>query len=396
MVLQQDEIFMYQALQLAQKGQYSARPNPMVGALLVEHGHIIKKAFHAQAGMPHAEQALLNEISAPLNEATLYVTLEPCCHTGRTPPCVNEIIAKKIPRVVVATTDPNPLMSGKGITLLKEAGVEVIVGVLRNEAVLQNAGFFKRMQENRPFVRAKAAMSLDAKVAMASGESQWITDVSARQAGHLWRARSGAIVTTAQTVIQDDCLLTVRYPALSKELPEGVCFSQPLKVILDQHLSIPPHAKIFDKNRILLVVGEVVSKHQRDLFYQKLPGGHQVEIVAFPIQAQHLAFDTILQYLSECQINDVFIEAGPTFLTALLQSQTIDELLLYVAPDLLGAQTLSLQNLQLPTLQQRITGSFSDVRKVGRDLELRVALSEWAKTKSHFNQQQEYLCHFIP
>lgn len=396
-MMSQDEVFMYQALQLAQSGQYSARPNPMVGAVLVQNGHIIGQAFHAQAGTGHAESLLFQTLNHPAEGATLYVTLEPCCHYGRTPPCVDEIIARKVKRVVVATEDHNPAVNGQGIHALKAAGIEVTVGVLKQQARTLNSGFFLRMKEKRPFMRAKVAMSLDGKVAMQTGESQWITSEAARQAGHLWRARSGAMLTTVETVLQDNCQLTVRCPDLLKKIPKNAEFFQPLKVIVDQYLSVPPQASIFDTQKIVIAVGPTVSKQQKAQFIHKLPTDHRVEILHFPLENGHIAMHKVMAYLAECEINDVLIEAGPRFLTGLLKTQQVDELLFYIAPDLMGIQTLGMQQLEYTHLSEKLRGEFCQIRKVGRDLEARVLISDWAKTHSISKEpHQEFLCSFIP
>lgn len=394
--MQPDEIFMYQALQLAERGRYTARPNPMVGALLVQNGQVIGEGFHAQAGLAHAERALFEQHKHPAAGATLYVTLEPCTHTGKTPPCIDLVLQHKPKRVVIAAADPNPLVCGRGIEKLIEHGVEVTLGVLQDQAVALNRGFFLRMQHQRPYVRAKVAMSLDGKVAMSNGESQWITGGAARQAGHLWRARSGAIITTYETVRQDDCQLTVRNPALIEVLPENTVFQPPIKVILDQALRSAPSAKIFAQGRVVVAVGLQVSKVQIAEFLSALPKNHQVEVISFPTNGAHLAFDAILQYLAELQINDVLIEAGPRLLTALLEQQHVDELVIYMAPDLLGQQTMSMQSLQISSLKDRLEGQFHAMKKVGRDLEVTLLLSDWAKTNTaEFEFQQEFLCNIM-
>lgn len=396
-MMKQDEIFMHQALQMARMGQYSARPNPLVGAVLVQNGQIVAKAFHAQAGKGHAEKELFSQYEGAMEDATLYVTLEPCSHFGRTPPCADEIIARKIKRVVIATEDPNPKVNGKGIQGLKDAGVDVSVGVLRAEAISQNAGFFLRMIENRPLVRAKVAMSLDGKVAMHSGESQWITDVPAREAGHLWRARSGALLTSCETVIKDDCQLTVRHPALPSLLPEQIDFQPPLKVILDKTLQTPPSAKIFKHTEVLIAVSSAVSEQKRKHFLSQLPAFHQVKIVEFPLESNHIAFGAVLHYLAELEINDVMIEAGPKLLTGLLQAKQIDELLLYIAPSLMGVNTLAMQSLEFSSLSEVLRGDFYDVKTVGKDIEARMLISDWAKTNNPtIKNTQEFVCSFIP
>lgn len=394
--MQQDEVFMYQALQLASLGQFTARPNPMVGALLVKNGQVIGEGFHAQAGLPHAERVLLSKCALKTTDATLYVTLEPCTHTGRTLPCIDEVLKHPLKRVVIATADPNPIVRGNGIAALKSKGIEVVTNVLHDRAIALNIGFFTRQQTQKPYVRAKVAMSLDGKVAMQTGESQWITSDKARQSAHLWRARSGAIITTHETVKQDDCQLTIRNPKLADQIPPDADFVAPLKVILAKDLNLSPKSKIFEQGKCLVTISTAISESQQAAFLEQLPNADNVKLVCFPLEGEHLAFGAILQYLAEIEINEVMVEAGPKLLTGLLKEQHIDELLLYMAPDLMGQQTQSMQNLSFSTLAEKLQGEFYQINKVGRDLECRVLLSPWSKEKLQIADfKQELLCSSI-
>lgn len=390
----QDDVFMYQALQAARLGQYTARPNPMVGALLVQNGEVIAQACHAQAGLAHAEQALLSQLDhCSTADATLYVTLEPCTHQGKTPPCVDAIFQHPLKRIVIATPDPNPFVHGKGIAQLRKQGLEVSVGVQAELAIALNIGFFTRMIHKRPFVRAKVAMSLDGKVAMASGESQWITSEPARLDGHLWRAKSGAVLTTAATLKQDNCQLTVRHPKLRERLPKGASFTAPIKVLIDQHLDSCPKSNFFAQGTCLVAMSAAVDSDKQQRFLAQLPERHAVSLIPFPLEKGHIAFTALLQHLAECEVNEILIEAGPTFLTGLLEANLIDELLVYTAPDMLGQQSRSMQSLNVATLADKQQGAFYHVKPVGRDLRSRVLISHWAKQNLKTAAlNQELLC----
>ena len=386
-----DRSWMQEAIELAQQGVYTARPNPMVGAILVKGGRALQSGWHQQAGTPHAEFHALQGLPTNLQDATLYVTLEPCCHQGRTPPCVDLILKHNIGRVVVATLDPNPLVSGKGIQKLRAAGVLVDVGILEQEAQQQNVGFMSRFTRQRPYVRAKMGMSLDGKIAMQSGESQWITSPSARLAVQKWRAQSGVILTTQQTVLADNCLLNVRDETVLAQMPQGIEFLQPKRLVIDNNLKMLSEANIVngqcrDQNSdVIVAVGrETVSNLELGEWQSELLSlsAKNIKCVSFPQDinnAHHIDFDSVLQYFAEMQINDVFVEAGPRFLNYLLENNFVDELVLHIAPDLLGANTLAMQNLNIEQLKDKISGEYHKVQSLGRDIQAQVLISAYAK-----------------
>lgn len=296
--------FMTSALKVAHQGLYTARPNPMVGCVIVKQGKIIGEGAHVQYGSNHAEIMALSSLSDSPKEATCYVTLEPCVHFGKTPPCVQALIDAQIKRVVIAMTDPNPLVQGRGIKQLQNAGIQVEVGCLSKEARALNLGFIMRHTQGRPYVRAKMALSLDGRIAMASGESQWITGPAARQKVQHLRAQSGAIITGSNTALVDNARLTVRDPALLSSLPTTL--TPPLRVVMDRQARVPKNAAIFSKDAPYWHVTDPLSPSE------------------------------MLHALANKDINDVLLEAGPTLLDAFLIADCVDEMTLFYAPKLLG------------------------------------------------------------
>ncbi|MBN9288608.1 MAG: riboflavin biosynthesis protein RibD [Gammaproteobacteria bacterium 39-13] len=374
--------FMRQALALAALGQYTAHPNPRVGCILVKEGHIVGQGCHWQTGCAHAEVNALQDAKGEGVGATCYVTLEPCAHVGRTPPCIHALIEAKIKKVVIATLDPNPKVAGKGVRALEAAGIEVVVGVLQQEAQSLNKGFFSRMQRQRPYVRGKIGMSLDGRVAMANGESQWITSVDSRADVQYWRARSGAILTGSQTVKQDNCRLTVRQMK-TLDLPE-ISFQQPLRVIVDSKLSISAQAEIFcQPGRTVVATTSTLCSSKQKEWINALPLAHrsQVECIALAEKENHVDLLALMHWLGEREINDVLVETGPTLMGALLQQGLIDELLLYIAPKLLGSEAKGMIHIPgISKLADHIAGAFAEMEQVGSDLRLVVKLSDFART----------------
>ena len=369
---EQDILYMRQAIALARQGEFTARPNPMVGCVIVANSEIVGQGSHLQCGEAHAEINALKQAANAAKGATAYVTLEPCAHVGRTGPCVDALIQAGIKRVVIATQDPNPLVSGKGIKALEAAGILVTQGVLSHEAKSLNPGFFSRMQRQMPYVRVKLGMSLDAKVAMNDGQSQWITSSEARFDVQKWRAKSAAILTTSSTLLQDNCRLTVR------EI-EGVV--TPLRVVLDTHLKSPPNSQLFcEPGKVVVAVSEKVSANKIDDWLQAV-NSSDVDCIGLPLDSeQHVDFSVLLAWLADNDVNDLLVEAGGHFLGALLEAGLVDELLVYVAPKLLGNNTVSMANLpNIHTLSEHINGEYIDIDKIGPDIRLRIALSEFAR-----------------
>ena len=323
-----DQRSMTRALELARKGVYSTHPNPRVGCVIVVDGQVVGEGWHARAGEPHAEVHALRQAGAKARGATAYVTLEPCSHHGRTPPCAEALVQAGVARVVAAMQDPNPQVAGRGLARLQEAGIEVVCGVLESQARELNVGFIKRMQYGLPYVRVKLAMSLDGRTAMASGESKWITGAAARADVQHWRARSGAILTGADTVLADDPALTVRLDQGSDTARNrGAEFVPPLRVVLDTHLRSLAAGRVRDGSAPTLYLHGPQAR---------VPTGIQAEFAELPLRGGHVALDAALALLGERGINEVQAEAGPALCGALLRAGRVDELLLYQAPLLLG------------------------------------------------------------
>ncbi|MFW6527401.1 bifunctional diaminohydroxyphosphoribosylaminopyrimidine deaminase/5-amino-6-(5-phosphoribosylamino)uracil reductase RibD [Acinetobacter baumannii] len=351
--LKQDQYWMQQAIELAKRGLYSTKPNPNVGCVIVKDDQLIGEGFHPKAGQPHAEVFALREAGVHAQGATAYVTLEPCAHYGRTPPCAEALVKAQVKKVVVACPDPNPLVAGKGVQILKNAGIEVEIGICEDLAAKLNQGFLKAMSTGMPYVRLKVASSLDGRTAMASGESKWITGSAARQDVQHWRAISGAVITGIDTVIADDCQLNVR--SLHNIDIETV--AQPKRVILDRRGRLPLTAKILENPETVMVMGPY-RPELADL------GVIQLEIQ--PLK-------TLLQTLSkQYQIYDVLIEAGATLSSAFLQEGLIDEMISYVAPTLLGQSARAMFNADFEYMAQQLRFKLLDVTQLDQDIRLRL------------------------
>ena len=363
-----DHQFMSEALAQAQKSLYSSNPNPRVGCVIVKDGKVIGRGHTQKVGGPHAEvQALADVKARGLNAqgATVYVTLEPCNHTGRTPPCVDALIESKPALVVVAMSDPNPLVAGQGLERLKAAGIEVRCGLLEAEAQNLNRGFISRMTRGLPWVRLKIAASLDGKTALPNGQSQWITGPLARADGHHWRAQACAIVTGVGTVKEDDPTLNVREVQTDR---------QPLKIIIDSRLEIPPSAKIMknlDEAGVLIVCADLSSPDLQ----QKAQAFEErgIEVIALANPQGKVDLPKLFAYLAqEREMNEVHIESGFKLNGSMLREHCVDELLLYYAPFFMGegigmANVSPLQNLDLRQDWQIIDQSL-----FGPDLRLRL------------------------
>ena len=360
--------YMARALRLAERGLYTTDPNPRVGCVLVRDGRIVGEGWHRKTGEPHAERLALAEAGDRAHGATAYVTLEPCSHHGRTPPCAEGLIEAGVARVVVAMRDPNPLVAGQGIVTLREAGVDTAVGLLGGDAERLNPGFLKRMRDGRPFVRCKLAMSLDGRTAMASGESKWISGEDARRDVQRLRARSSAIVTGINTVLDDDPSMNVRLAADALQGVEtGDCLRQPMRVVLDTRLRMLPRARMLSlPGETLIVCGEGASHEtEREL----LDAGAQV--VRLPQMGGRIDLGRVLAMLGERAVNEVLIESGPTLAGAMLQAGLVDELIVYQAPHLMGHGARALVNLPgLERMDERVELRFDDCRRVGDDLRL--------------------------
>ena len=351
-----DHGMMARALQLAERGLWTASPNPRVGCVLVRDGQVVGEGWHEKAGEPHAEVNALRAAGDRARGATAYVTLEPCSHHGRTPPCAEALIAAGVSRVVAAMGDPNPLVAGQGLALLKVAGIATASGLLESEARELNIGFVSRMTRGRPWLRLKAAASLDGKTALNNGISQWITGPDARRDGHRWRARACAILTGIGTVRDDDPLLSVRDVETSR---------QPLRVVVDSQLEIPLTSRILQGGGVL-VVGAVKNAEKMALLRST---GNFVEILPNP--AGKVDLKALLELLARRGINEVHAEAGFKLNGSLLREGLVDELLLYLAPCLIGHAASGLFNLpELTTLDDKRRLRIHDLRQIGEDIRL--------------------------
>ncbi|BFI96779.1 MAG: bifunctional diaminohydroxyphosphoribosylaminopyrimidine deaminase/5-amino-6-(5-phosphoribosylamino)uracil reductase RibD [Rhodanobacter sp.] len=353
-----DHRHMAHALRLAELGLYTTQPNPRVGCVIAHGDDVVGSGWHRRAGEPHAEVHALRAAGERARGATAYVTLEPCAHHGRTPPCADALVAAGVTRVVVAAEDPFPQVAGRGIEKLRTAGIAVDTGLLRDEARELNIGFFSRIERGRPFMRVKLAMSLDGRTALANGESKWITGEAARADVQRWRARSSAILTGSGTVLADDPHLTVR-------LPDGEAFVPPLRVVLDRRLRTPAGRHVLDGAAPTLLLHAADASCGDDRFVH-------AERAATAVQGDALDLRAVLALLARRGCNEVHVEAGPTLCGALFAAGLVDELLLYVAPVLLGDAARPL--LALPPLADmaaRWKLRLVDQRMLGQDLRLR-------------------------
>lgn len=359
-----DYQFMARALRLARRGLYTTHPNPRVGCVLVRDGKLVGEGYHQRAGGPHAEPNALRAAGAAARGATAYVTLEPCCHQGRTPACTDALIEAGVSRVVAAMQDPNPLVAGGGFERLRRAGIEVVQDVMKAEAEALNPGFIKRMQSGRPYVRCKLAMSLDGRTAMASGESKWITAAAARLDVQRLRARSDAILTGIGTVLADDPALNVRIETgLTGDNGQEELHWQPLRIVLDSRMRMPASAKMVS------LAGNTLVVCCRDNANRAALESAGVEVQLLPGDADRIDLTALLDELGRRQINELLIEAGPTLAGGFLAAGLVDELVIYVAPHIMGSTARGLFLLPgLKRMEQRINLDITDLRMVGKDL----------------------------
>lgn len=357
-----DQRSMARALELARKGVYSTHPNPRVGCVIVAGGQVVGEGWHARAGEPHAEVHALRQAGAKARGATAYVTLEPCSHHGRTPPCAEALVQAGVARVVAAMQDPNPQVVGRGLARLQEAGIEVACGVLESEARALNVGFIKRMEQGLPYVRVKLAMSLDGRTAMASGESQWITGPAARAAVQRLRARASVVLTGADTVLADGARLTVRPDelGLNAELTALAMTRPPLRVLVDGRLRVPLSAPFYQAGKAL--VATCAAAGARQLF---LDDGH--ELLAVSGSNGHVDLRKLLLELAARGANEVLVEAGPRLAGAFARQGLVDEYQLFVAAKFLGSSARPLLDWPLAKMAEAQELQIVEMRAVGDD-----------------------------
>lgn len=354
----EDHVYMARALQLARYGLYTTHPNPRVGCLLVRDGQIVGEGWHERAGQPHAEVFVLRAAGARAQGATAYVSLEPCSHYGRTPPCAEALIAAKVSKVIAAMVDPNPLVAGQGLQRLQAAGIKTASGLLGVEARALNPGFISMMERQRPFVRIKMAMSLDGRTAMASGESVWITGEAARRDVQFWRAQAGAVLTGIDTVLMDKPQLNVRLTP--QELGISGEVRQPIRVVLDSKLRFPLDAALLKTDGKVLIYTCSVDEEKITLLQNLGVGVRQ-------FSGKRLDLTEVLHALVADGINEVHVEAGATLSGQLIEQGLADELVLYMAPHLMGSAARPLFHLPLTTMAERYALTIRDIRAVGQD-----------------------------
>ncbi len=371
-----DHEFMSRAIRLAKKGLNTTHPNPRVGCVITQDNMIVGEGWHKKAGEAHAEVHALLKAGGQAKGATVYVTLEPCCHTGKTPPCTDSLIKAGVARVVAAMQDPHDKVAGQGFEKLKQAGIEVQTGLLEEQARLLNPGFIKRMQQGLPFVRVKMAMSIDGRTAMASGESKWITGEAARHDVQQWRARSSAMLTGMGTILHDDPSLTARlgnpvleHAGIHADMQAGN--SQPLRVILDSELKLSPTAKVIQQAGDVLVFSNSTDEQKITLLEQV-----DVKVMYVEKNANGLDLQATLKYLAALQINEVMVEAGANLAGSFISSGLVDELIIYMAPVLMGNNARGLFNLPLiRQMSDKIQLNIKEIRQFGEDIRIIATLS---------------------
>lgn len=364
---ERDHRFMARAIELAANGLYTTDPNPRVGCVIVKGDTIVGEGWHQRAGGPHAEVAALENAGASAEGATAYVTLEPCCHYGRTPPCADALIGARVARVVIAGLDPNPLVAGQGAEKLAQAGVAVEHDVLVEQAESLNPGFIKRMRRQLPYVRCKVAMSLDGRTAMASGESQWITSEPARQDVQEWRARSSVILTGIGTVLADDPSLNVRLSTdHSAAMAAFTETDQPARVVLDSRLRIPADAAMLSLPGTTLVYTACeVNDHTQHIHELEAAGA---QVISVQGDDERVDLTAVMQDLARREFNEVMIEAGPAVNGSALSQGLVDELILYMAPSLMGDQAKGAFHLPgVQSMAEKIQLDIADTRQIGPD-----------------------------
>jgi len=350
--------FMAHALRLAERGLYTTTPNPRVGCVIVKDGRIVGEGWHERAGGPHAEVVALTAGGANAQGATAYVSLEPCSHHGRTPPCADALIAAKVARVVAAMQDPNPQVAGSGLRKLREAGIAAEAGILETEARELNIGFVSRMTRGCPWMRVKIAASLDGRTALKNKISRWITGADARRDGHRWRARSCAVMTGIGTLADDDPRLTVRDVETSR---------QPLRIVVDSRLRITPEAKILEGEG----EGVLVATATRDEDKNRALARKGAEIVVLPNAEHKVDLLNLAKFLAGRGINEVLVEAGLNLNSALLRAGVVDELLIYLAPHMLGDAARGMFDLgELTEMNKRLQLNIQETRMIGPDLRI--------------------------
>lgn len=362
--LTEHEFFMKRALELARNCSVLVSPNPKVGCVIVRNGHILGEGYTQPAGKNHAEIEALNEAVSRGEDcrgATVYVTLEPCAHFGRTPPCADALVRAGVSRVIAAMEDPNPLVAGKGLEKLKAAGIHVICGILADEAREMNRGFLSRVERGRPWVRMKVAASLDGKTALSNGESQWITSEKAREDGHRWRMRADAIMTGIGTVIKDN-------PRLNVRLPDAV--RQPVRIVVDSQLKTPLDARVLEEGKTWIFSANA-SPYKIGAMQEK-----GVRVFSTINNTGRVDLAEMMETLAKQEINEIHVEAGATLNGALMQESLVDEMLIYLAPCFLGSGKNMLSLNHIDRLADKIALDFHEIVPIGDDIRIVARLTD--------------------
>jgi diaminohydroxyphosphoribosylaminopyrimidine deaminase/5-amino-6-(5-phosphoribosylamino)uracil reductase len=349
-----DHAFMARALQLARRGLNTTTPNPRVGCVIVRDGEVVGEGWHQRAGEPHAEVHALRAAGGRATGATAYVSLEPCSHHGRTPPCAEALVQARVARVVAATQDPNPKVAGSGLARLRAAGIQTACGLLEAEAREVNIGFVSRMERGRPWVRIKSAASLDGRTALANGVSQWITGPLARCDGHHWRARACAVMAGIGTLQADNPRLNVREVETTR---------QPMRIVVDRHLEMSPEARVLEGGNVLVFC----AREDREKSARLRDAG--AEVLALPDAGGKVDLAAMMGELARRELNEIHVESGNRLNGALLRAGVADELLIYLAPQLLGDVARGMFDLGvLTSLEQRVDLTIQDIRRIGPDV----------------------------
>ena len=356
---------MKKALREAKKGLFTTTANPRVGCVLVSRGHVVGKGFHKRVGEPHAEVFAIDNADEYSQGSIAFVTLEPCSHIGKNPPCADALIQAGVKKVIICNEDPNPLVAGKGIGKLKAAGIKVKIGLNHKKGQQLNVGFFHRMKTGQPFVRLKMAQSLDGRTAMKNGDSHWITGKQARRDVQYWRARSHAVLTGIETVLLDDCRMTVRVNELPKKyqkLPNDFESYQPMRVILDTHLRIPLDAKILSSigRSVIMTASSNTDKIEQ-------LNNYGVEVVQISKNKDKLDLQAALKWLGDAQINELLVEAGATVAGAFLQQKLVNQLILYTAPVIMGSSARPLFEINIEEMNKRLHIEEFTIKQMGKD-----------------------------
>ncbi len=351
-----DHQYMAQALRLAKLGLYSTMPNPRVGCVIVKNNQVVGEGAHLKAGTPHAEIHALTQAGEQAAGATAYVTLEPCSHHGKTPPCAEALINAAVAKVIIAMEDPNPLVAGKGIAALQAAGIEVNSGLMQQQAQVLNPGFISRMVNRRPYVRSKIAASLDGKTALANGVSQWITGAAARKDVQHWRAQSCAILTGIGTILKDNPSLTIRDLPIER---------QPISVVVDSDLRIPLSAKILQNPSVLIAFARDPDNKANAL------AERGVSLLSIPGDDGHVCLNSLLSHLASNEVNEVMVEGGELLNGSLMRLKMIDELIIYYAPKLMGGDSKNMFAFSsLQTMEDAVPINVTDIRMFGDDIRI--------------------------